>query len=311
MTYFIAHWGYPWVAVVALLAVGVHEKGLRSLNGRSTREHAQRRRRKLWLSYAGLAVLALSISSPLQYWAMEYFWVHMLQHISVMLAAPALYVAGAPLMPLVHAVPVNARRRLLRRAFVRPGRHPLRRVLAALISPFVGIVFFNVVMIVWMLPSVFNPVMARPVLHIGLMLSTFFLSGLLFWVQFIPSAPLKPKLTPFARAGALLVTNLVMTIIAIALSLLVAVPSYHFGLMMMGSMPMRTTTLNPMADQQIGAAILWVCGDLWCYPTLVLALREAMRDDTDSSLMDRIIRGRRSITAEEFQKARAASRSPQ
>ena len=309
MGYFTANWGYPWVAVVTLLVVAVHEKGLRSLNRRSTRAHARRRRRRLWLSYGGLAVLALSVVSPLQYWAMQYFWVHMLQHISVMLAAPALYVAGAPLVPLIHAVPLNARRRMLRRVFVRPGRHPLRRICAAIVSPFVGIVFFNVVMVVWMLPSIFNPVMARPELHIGLMLSTFFLSGLLFWVQFIQSAPLTPKLTPFAQAGALLVTNLIMTIIAVTLSLLVAVPSYHFGLMMMGSMTMRTTTLNPMADQQIGAAILWVCGDLWCFPALVVAFRQAMKDDSETGLMDRIIRGRRSITAEEFQKARSASRS--
>jgi cytochrome c oxidase assembly factor CtaG len=309
MSYFTANWGYPWVALVALLALGVHEKGLRSLNRRSIPSHARRRRRRMWLSYAGIVVLALSVISPLQYWAMQYFWVHMLQHITVMLAAPALYVAGAPLIPLVHSVPLNTRRRVLRRIFVRPTRHPLRRVFAAIISPLVGIVFFNVVMVVWMLPSIFNPVMARPQLHIGLMLSTFFLSGLLFWIQFIPSPPLKPKLSPFARAGSLLVTNVIMTVIAIALSLLVAVPSYHFGLMMMGSMPMRTTTLDPMADQQIGAAILWVCGDLWCFPALVVALRQAMKDDSESGFMDRIIRGRRSISAEEFQRARSASQS--
>ena len=36
MGYFTANWGYPWVAVVTLLVVAVHEKGLRSLNRRST-----------------------------------------------------------------------------------------------------------------------------------------------------------------------------------------------------------------------------------------------------------------------------------
>jgi putative membrane protein len=309
MSYFTTNWGYPWFAFLTLLVIAVHEKGLRTLNARSVKAHAIRRRRRLWLSYAGLVVLALSIVSPLQYWAMQYFWVHMLQHITVMLAAPALYVAGAPLLPLIHSVPVSSRRRLLRRIFVRASRHPLRRLCAAIISPAVGIVFFNIVMVVWMLPSVFNPVMGRPVLHIGLMLTTFFISGLLFWIQFIPSAPLSPALSPFARAGALLATNLIMTIVAITLSLLVAVPSYRFGVMMMGSMPMRTTTLPPMADQQIGAAILWVCGDLWCLPALVVAFRQAMKDDPETGFMDRIIRGRRSISAEEFQKARSASRS--
>jgi len=28
----------------------------------------------MWLAYAGIAVVTLSVVSPLQYWSMEYFW---------------------------------------------------------------------------------------------------------------------------------------------------------------------------------------------------------------------------------------------
>jgi cytochrome c oxidase assembly factor CtaG len=302
MSYFTANWGYPWFAVAMVALIGVHERGLRSLNRRSTRAHAVRRRRRLWFSYSGLLVLALSVSSPLQFWAMEYFWVHMLQHVTVMLAAPALYVAGAPWLSLLHAVPVGPRRRLLRAIFVRSNRHPLRRIFAFLISPAVGVIFFNLVMVFWMLPVFFNPIMTRPDLHVGLMLSTFFLSGLLFWIQFIPSAPLRTKLSPFAQVVSLLATNVIMTVIAIAISFLVSVPSYDFGAMMvnMGSMSMPVITLNRLADQQIGAAILWVCGDFWCFPTLTSAMRRLMKDGDSPQLMDRIIRGHRTMSVEEF-----------
>ncbi|MGC1420454.1 MAG: cytochrome c oxidase assembly protein [Acidimicrobiales bacterium] len=309
MNYLTANWGYPWFSVLMVLLIVVHERGLRSLNRRSTKAHARRRRRRLWFSYGGLVVLALSVSSPLQFWAMEYFWVHMLQHVTVMLAAPALYVAGAPWLSLVHAVPVGPRRRLMRRIFVRATRHPLRRLLAFLVSPWVGVIFFNIVMVFWMLPVFFNPIMTRPDLHIGLMLSTFFVSGLLFWIQFIPSAPLRPKLSPAAQVGSLLATNLIMTVIAIVISFLVSVPSYDFGAMMMnmGNMSMPVITLNRLADQQIGAAILWVCGDFWCFPALTTSLRRLMRDGDGPQVIDRLIRGNRTMNVEEFRRGRAAS----
>jgi cytochrome c oxidase assembly factor CtaG len=303
VNYFTHHWGYPEIAVFAILVVAVHERGLRALNARSTRAHARSRRHRMWVAYAGIAVATLSVVSPLQYWSMEYFWVHMIQHVTVRLAAPALYVAGAPAIPLVFALPVATRRRLLRRVFLRPGRPLLRRIGGVVFSPLFAIVFFNVVMVVWMRPSVFNPVMGDPKLHVGLMLTSFFVSGVLFWAQFIPSRPWRPTLSPFARVGALLFTNLVMTIVAMALSFLASGPFYDIGNSMLhlaNMASMTPTTLNPFADQQIGAAILWVCGDFWCYPALVMALRLATKSDANSSAMDHVLRGRHSMTVEEF-----------
>ena len=267
----------------------------------------------MWLSYAGIALATLSVISPLQYWSMEYFWVHMIQHVTVMLAAPALYVAGAPAIPLLHAVPVRARRRLLRRIFVRPTRHPLRRIGAVVLSPIVAVVLFNVVMVVWMIPRVFNPVMGDPVLHICLMLSTFFIAGVLFWLQFIPSHPWQPTMSPFARVGALLLTNVVMTVIAMALSFFASGPFYDIGNSMLGMANMGSmtpTTLSPLADQQLGAAILWVCGDFWCLPALVMALRLVSKNDDGSGTMDRILRGRNTITVEEYRAIAAKNATP-
>lgn len=303
VNYLTHHWGYPEIAVVALLIAAVHERGLRILNARSTLAHARARRRRMWLAYAGIAVATLSVVSPLQYWSMEYFWVHMIQHVTVMLAAPALYVAGAPWIPLVFALPVAKRRRLLRHVFLRPGRPMLRKIGGVVFSPTFAVIFFNVVMVVWMIPSVFNPVMSDPDLHISLMLGSFFVSGLLFWMQFIPSRPWRPTMSPFGRVGVLLFTNLVMTVIAMSLSFLASGPFYDIGnsmLHMANMSSMTPTTLNPFADQQIGAAILWVCGDFWCFPALVMALRLTTKNDANSSDMDQVLRGRRTMTAEEF-----------
>jgi putative copper resistance protein D len=276
------HWSFdPMVVVLAFTALA-HELGLARLAHRSTLANAQRRRRRSLLFYGALVVLVLTIASPLDYWANDYFYVHMIEHILLMFAVPMLVVLGAPWTPLLFALPVGARRRLGRFVYLSPRARVLRALGRVARSPWVAWGSFNAAMLVWHIPSWFELAERNQAVHVWLMHGSFLVTGVLFWLQFLPSSPMKPKTGPLWQVGALLSTNAIMTMLAISMSILTTVswyPSYSH---------LRGVTLSPFADQQIGAAILWVCGDFWALPVLGMVIRRAM--DQQGSLAGAIDR---------------------
>ena len=270
MSYLLDHWSFDPFLIVALLLAGWHEIGLHRLARRSRPERTrQRRLRSIWF-YAGLAVLILAVESPIDYWSDDYFFVHMIQHLLLMFAAPTLVVAGAPWQPLLDALPGRFGRTATGSVMRGGWSRPLRAVGRALLAPWFAIIAFSVVMIGWHIPALFDLAEGNQAVHIWLLHGSFFLAGVLFWLQFIPSPPLRPRLTPAAQAVALIATNVIMWLLALAMSFFTTTPWYPVYNHIPG------VTLPPMADQQIGASILWICGDFWAIPALIVVVRRAL-----------------------------------
>jgi len=289
--YVLQHWSLDPIVVVVAAALVLHEAGLAHLALRSRPDRTRRRRRRSPVFYAGLAVLVVAVMSPIDYWSDSYFFVHMCQHLLLMFAAPSLIVAGAPWLPLVHGVPVGLRRSVGRGLTRSRWASPLRVVGRFLLRPWTGVVALNVVMVAWHLPALYDLSYRNRTVHVWLMHGSLFGAGVLFWLQIIPSYPLRSRLSELGQISALLGTNVVMFVLALSLSIFSRTSWYPVYDHVPG------VTLSPFTDQQIGASILWVCGDWWALPALEVVVRRAIkRDGGLSNALDRLL-GREAVPA--------------
>ncbi|NNN08567.1 MAG: cytochrome c oxidase assembly protein [Acidimicrobiaceae bacterium] len=285
MSYVTQNWSFDPVAILMALTVVAYEIGLSRLSRRSRRTSQRQRRRRSFIFYGGLVTLGLAIMSPLDYWSSHYFFVHMIDHLLLAFFAPILIVLGAPWVPLQFFLPVRARRALGRFLFLSSGAGWLRAIGRGLRSPIFAVSFFNFVMIFWHIPVVYDYSDTHQLVHIWLMHTSFLVAGILFWLQILSSHPFHPVRGPVWQGGVILLTNAVMTVMAMSMSIMTNSSWYNVYAHVAG------VTMAPLTDQQIGAAILWVCGDFWALPMLGMVIRRAIREEKHSgSLADRLFR---------------------
>jgi putative membrane protein len=242
----------PLVLVIALAV-------LYWIGARRTVTPASRRVAQRWRSfclYAGLAVLAIALSSPLDLLSEQLFWAHMVQHVLLLVVAAPLIVLARPWIRLWRTLPLNARCTLAR-AFSHGGRaEPLRRLSRQLGSPAVSFVAFCGVLLAWHLPVLFDATLRSEALH-ALEHTLFFSTAVMFWKQVIHSPPLHARLAAPERViyviGAMIVSWALAVVLALAPH-----PLYGFY----AHLASRPGGISALADQQVAAGIMWVPGSI-------------------------------------------------
>lgn len=241
------------------------------------------------LALASWALLWFATASPFAVAGMMNLPKHMIGHVIVMFAVPMGLIGAATGRTWWWVLPRSLRRRLLRWWYVhRSWRSPTvggNALVAGLV--------LNVVMVASHIPFVFDWVMNHGGAMDWLMEPAFLLSGLYFFHFLIPAWPRTVKTR--LRFQLLMVVATMVEMLLMAMSMSIFSSASWYGFMTMATMPsmpgMSGAGLTPVAafqQQQLAAAILWICGDFWAVPCLVLIIRRLIaRDGSLLAALDR------------------------
>lgn len=189
----------------------------------------------------GLLVILLSLNGPVHDLSDSYlFSAHMLQHLVLTLIAPALLLGGTTASML---------RPLL--------RHRAVRALAERVTkPIPAFAIFNITLLVWHLPVVYDMAMRSHGVHI-LQHLMFIATSVLMWWPILGTVPELPRLPyPGQMLYAFLMTlPMGMLSIFITYADTLLYPAY-------AAAP-RVVGLSPLEDQRLGGLIMWVPGGLF------------------------------------------------
>ena len=213
----------------------------------------------LWRGICFVIALLLALvgdSAPIDILSGRFFWVHMVQHLLLLVVIAPLLVAAAPLQPLWLGLPgwarglvVAAARPTMKRALFQVG-HWLRQSALSCGLLIAGIW-------VWHWPVLYDLALTNETIHDWCEHLTFLAVSVLFWTQVIPSAPLRPRLG-YARqmvcVGVAIAQNVALAVLPGFVPTLLYAPYVQLA-----AAPVAFSALQ---DQQLGAGIMWTFGDL-------------------------------------------------
>ncbi len=239
---------WPFTAIVVIGLLYLH-------GGRMSATRADLAKRGRGAAfYLGLGAIVLALDSPIDTYAAKLFWVHMVQHLLLMMVAPPLILLGKPWPRVVRPLPLSVRRPVARAVLAGPTLAPVRGAARWLAAPWPAFALFNGTLLAWHLPRLYDLTLRDGAVH-ELEHSLFFATALLFWVHLLPSA--RPQLTAAGQVAYGTAAVLVSWVLAVVLGLATH-PLYGAY----ASLPSRPGGLSALADQQLAAGVMWVPGSV-------------------------------------------------
>jgi putative membrane protein len=237
----LTHWQFHVVAtLLTVVALAGYLIGLRRAAAHGN--HWPWRRTASW--GAGWLLFAVTTQSGIDTYGQVLFWIHMVEHLLLIMVVPLLLVFGSPLRLLVAAAAAPGR------VESRLSRGPV----AALTHPVVGLLLYTATIVATHLTGFMDQMMTHPWLAVAEQL-VYVLVGTIFFLPLIGDEPLRWRLDAPTRAFVLLLSMPVDTFTGVVLS-----QANHYPWPVMAEMhPSWAPSL--LADLHGGGAVMWIGGD--------------------------------------------------
>jgi putative membrane protein len=220
----------------------------------------------------GLAAMAVALLSPVAVYSERLFFMHMIQHLLLLLIAPPLLLLGKPLVPMLWGLPSSWRRRAGQ--MLGPS-HVLARLGDTLTMPLVAASAFVITIAVWHIPVFYDAAQGRTLTH-DLEHLMFFGTALLYWWPVIHPAGGRRRLSYGLAVPYLLPPFLESMVIGVLLTFADR-PLYRTYAEM--EMPWGFSVVS---DQQLGGLIMWIPGGMLFLIPLIGLLTAVLRNEERS-----------------------------
>ncbi|GGK99788.1 cytochrome c oxidase assembly protein [Mangrovihabitans endophyticus] len=239
----------------------------------------------------GLAVLAVALLSAIGRYDTVLFWVHMVQHLMLIMVAPALLIHGRPLILAMHAThnPWHGRiKRVLR-----------SRVVTVVTCPLVAIPLYAAVVVVTHLTSFNNLVVRQPAVAAAEE-ATYLLVGYLYLLSGFGEEPIRWRLSRPAKILVLVLSMPIDTFTGITLLMTTTNPWPAYAA--------RSWGPDPVTDVHYGGAMMWIAGDTIMIALMLAALVPWVAGRTRSSARLRLVENARRAAMDRYAAYAPASR---
>jgi putative membrane protein len=244
----------PTVLTVAVFVL--HVLGERRAAVITGRPRSRRDRTRALVFYAGLLTVLVALQSPLDSLADTLFWVHMIQHLLLLVVAAPLIVLGQPWMSIWRPLPLGLRRAVAGTLAHAHWLAPLRAAFRGIATPVGAWLAFNLGLVLWHTPGLYDLTLRNIDIHV-LEHTTFLAFGILFWAQVTALAPARPRMTIPQRIGY--VAGATVCNIGLSMYLAFAQHPLYSPYAMLAHRP---GGISALSDQQLGAGFMWTAGDL-------------------------------------------------